>query len=85
MNNTYIDNAESIDQLPSHKMLDAIMQRYELTADQYAEQKQLGFDDGSHGRANRYKGDTTQLGQAYNAGWQAGLNEAMDDINQCET
>lgn len=81
--NTYIDsdNLDRLDTLPNHKALDALFQRYELTAEQHAEQKRLGYADGSTGQANRYKGDGTPLGRAYQAGWHAGLNDAMDDVN----
>lgn len=79
------DNIDQIGTLPSSKALDALMDRYELTAEQHAEQKRLGYADGSSGRANRYANDTTTVGRAYQIGWHAGLNDAMDDINQCES
>ena len=78
--NTYIDNADAIDRLPPSKMLDALFNRYELTAEQHAEQKRLGYQDGSTGRACRYT-DATPLGRAYQIGWSAGVNDAMDDCN----
>lgn len=66
--NTELRSMRKIDDAELLKLLDS----YEPTGEQLAELKRQGCVDGYHGRANRYFGDYSRTGIAYNVGYRLG-------------